>query len=61
MKEVLLPLATPTLVSSAVNRFGIKLNIVQSDTDSDSGYNLPEFIVATSVGRDSLGLAKNKF
>ena len=33
----------------------VKVNIVQSDTDSDSGANVPEFIVATSVGREALG------
>ena len=55
MKDVLLPLSEITLVSAAVSRFGIKLNILQSDTDSDSSYPNPEFIVATSINREDLG------
>ena len=55
MKDVLLPLSEATLVSAAVSRFGIKLTILQSDTDSDSSYPNPEFIVATSINREDLG------
>ena len=55
MKDVLLPISAPTLVSAAVGRFGIKVNIFQSDTDSDSSYPNPEFIVATSINREDLG------
>ena len=55
MKDVLLPISAPTLVSAAVGRFGIKVNIFQSDTDSDSSYSNPEFIVATSINREDLG------
>jgi len=32
-----------------------KVNIFQSDTDSDSSYPNPEFIVATSINREDLG------
>ena len=54
MKDVLLPISAPTLVSAAVGRFGIKVNIFQSDTDSDSSYPNPEFIVATSINRTGI-------
>ena len=62
MKDVLLPISAPTLVSAAVGRFGIKVNIFQSDTDSDSSYPNPEFIVATSINRAGIhGPGSRKF
>ena len=50
MKEIILPVTSHMLCSSACEHFGIQIRAPQSDADSDSS-NEAEFVVAVSINR----------